>query len=119
MLDEALLRPGRLEVQIEIGLPDEEGRLQILKIHTSRMDTNSFLSRDVDLAKLAELTKNYSGAEIEGLCKSAASFALNRHVDVNDLSKPIDEDNIKVGWFWFTDVVVCNDNNKMIMTWCL
>lgn len=96
MLDEALLRPGRLEVQIEIGLPDEAGRLQILKIHTSRMDTNSFLSRDVDLAKLAELTKNYSGAEIEGLCKSAASFALNRHVDVNDLSKPIDEDNIKV-----------------------
>lgn len=101
MLDEALLRPGRLEVQIEIGLPDEEGRLQILKIHTSRMDTNSFLSRDVDLAKLAELTKNYSGAEIEGLCKSAASFALNRHVDVNDLSKPIDEDNIKV-WLSYT-----------------
>lgn len=37
MLDEAMLRPGRLEVQIEIGLPDEKGRLQILKIHTSRV----------------------------------------------------------------------------------
>lgn len=39
MLDEAMLRPGRLEVQIEIGLPDEKGRLQILKIHTSRVRT--------------------------------------------------------------------------------
>jgi vesicle-fusing ATPase len=37
MLDEALLRPGRLEVQIEIGLPDTKGRLQILKIHTSKV----------------------------------------------------------------------------------
>jgi ATP-dependent 26S proteasome regulatory subunit len=40
MLDEAMLRPGRLEVQIEIGLPDEKGRLQILKIHTSRVRMN-------------------------------------------------------------------------------
>lgn len=97
MLDEALLRPGRLEVQIEIGLPDEKGRLQILQIHTSSMSTNSFLGRDVDLLRLAAETKNYSGAEIEGLCKSAASFALNRQVDMNDISKPIEEDNIKVG----------------------
>lgn len=37
MLDEAMLRPGRLEVQVEIGLPDEKGRLQILKIHTSKV----------------------------------------------------------------------------------
>lgn len=44
----------------------------------------------------AERAKNFSGAEIEGLVKSAASFALNRQVDVNDLSKKVDEDNIKV-----------------------
>ena len=44
----------------------------------------------------AERTKNFSGAEIEGLVKSAASFALNRQVDVNDLTKKVDEDNIKV-----------------------
>lgn len=37
MLDEAMLRPGRLEVQIEIGLPDEKGRVQILKIHTNKV----------------------------------------------------------------------------------
>lgn len=96
MLDEALLRPGRLEVQVEIGLPDEAGRLQILKIHTGRMEENSFLARDVDLLELASCTQNFSGAEIEGLVKSAASFALNRQVDVNDLTKPIEEENIKV-----------------------
>jgi vesicle-fusing ATPase len=100
MLDEAMLRPGRLEVQIEIGLPDEAGRAQILKIHTSRMAANSFLAPDVDLARLAEATKNFSGAELEGLVKSAASFALNRNVDINDLHKPLDEDNIKVRGGW-------------------
>ncbi|KAL4457630.1 hypothetical protein ABPG75_012495 [Micractinium tetrahymenae] len=96
MLDEALLRPGRLEVQVEIGLPDERGRVQILQIHTSQMSSNSFLGKDVDLAELAARTKNFSGAEIEGLVKSAVSFALNRQVDVSDLSKPIDEEAIKV-----------------------
>lgn len=60
------------------------------------MSSNSFLGQDVDLAELAARTKNFSGAEIEGLVKSAASFALNRQVDVNDLTKPIDEESIKV-----------------------
>ena len=54
MLDEALLRPGRLEVQVEVGLPDEKGRLQILKIKTSNMSANSFISNDVNLDSLAE-----------------------------------------------------------------
>jgi SpoVK/Ycf46/Vps4 family AAA+-type ATPase len=59
------------------------------------MAENSFLGRDVDLAELAARCRNFSGAEIEGLVKSAASFALNRQVDMSDLSKPIDEDNLK------------------------
>jgi len=96
MLDEAMLRPGRLEVQIEIGLPDEAGRAQILRIHTGRMAAASFLSADVDLAELARRTKNFSGAELEGLVKSAASFALNRNVDINDLHRPLDEESIRV-----------------------
>uniref|UniRef100_A0A061RL63 Vesicle-fusing ATPase n=1 Tax=Tetraselmis sp. GSL018 TaxID=582737 RepID=A0A061RL63_9CHLO len=96
MLDEALLRPGRLEVHIEIGLPDTKGRQQIFKIHTSKMSENSFLDRDVDLLQLAERTKNFSGAEIEGLVKGAVSFALHRQVDVSDLSKPVDDENLKV-----------------------
>ena len=96
MLDEAILRPGRLEVHIEIGLPDEAGRAQILKIHSNKMNENEFMSKDVDIASLAKKTQNFSGAEIEGLVKSAVSFALTRHVNVADLSAEIDEDNIKV-----------------------
>ena len=65
------------------------------QIHTGRMSENSFLGRDVDLFELAQRCRNFSGAEIEGLVKSAASFALNRQVDLSDLSKPIDEENLK------------------------
>ncbi|KAJ2156141.1 transport between ER and Golgi ATPase protein [Coemansia sp. RSA 552] len=82
LIDEALLRPGRLEVQIEVGLPDEAGRLQIFKIHTAKIRTNGILGADVDLAELAALSKNYSGAEIAGVVKSASSYAFNRHIKV-------------------------------------
>ncbi|KAE9456410.1 hypothetical protein C3L33_11686, partial [Rhododendron williamsianum] len=96
LLDEALLRPGRLEVQVEISLPDENGRVQILQIHTNKMKENSFLAPDVNLQELAARTKNYSGAELEGVAKSAVSFALNRQLSMDDLTKPVDEESIKV-----------------------
>ncbi|XP_031397149.1 vesicle-fusing ATPase [Punica granatum] len=96
LLDEALLRPGRLEVQVEISLPDENGRLQIFQIHTNKMKENSFLAPDVNLQELAARTKNYSGAEIEGVVKSAVSFALNRQLSLDDLTKPVDEESIRV-----------------------
>lgn len=48
MIDEALMRPGRLEVQMEIGLPDENGRVQILNIHTKRMKEYKKIADDVD-----------------------------------------------------------------------
>lgn len=60
------------------------------------MTQNSFADKSVDLGKLAERTRNYSGAEIEGLVASAVSFALNRHLDMTDLNKPIDDENVKV-----------------------
>jgi len=82
MIDSALLRPGRLEVHVEIGLPDEAGRQQILQIHTRKMRENHLLGDDVKLDKLAALTKNFSGAEIEGLVKSATSYALYGNIDV-------------------------------------
>jgi vesicle-fusing ATPase len=82
MIDEALLRPGRLEVHMEISLPDEHGRLQILNIHTTKMKLNNVLGADVDIKELAAVTKNFSGAEIGGLIKSATSFAMNRHIKV-------------------------------------
>ncbi|TXT05060.1 hypothetical protein VHUM_03880 [Vanrija humicola] len=96
MIDEALLRPGRLEVHIEISLPDESGRLQILNIHTSKMRNNGVMGDDVDLAELAAQTKNFSGAEIGGLVKSATSFAFNRNVKVGTVAAFDDVQNLKI-----------------------
>ena len=78
LIDEAILRPGRLELHIEIGLPDEKGRLQIFNIHTKKMRENKVLDDDVDLAELAKITKNYTGADIESLVKLACSNALSQ-----------------------------------------
>ncbi|TFK43822.1 vesicular-fusion protein SEC18 [Crucibulum laeve] len=97
MIDEALLRPGRLEVHMEISLPDEKGRYQILNIHTAKMRTNKVMDEDVDLVELASLTKNFSGAEIGGLIKSATSFAFNRHVKVGTMAGISDDvENLRV-----------------------
>lgn len=97
MIDDALLRPGRLEVHMEISLPDEAGRAQILKIHTSKMRENNVMEKDVNVAELASLTKNFSGAEIGGLVKSASSFAFNRHVKVGTVAGVSDDiENMKV-----------------------
>lgn len=97
MIDEALLRPGRLEVHMEISLPDEKGRLQILNIHTAKMRNNGIMDDDVDLLELAQLTKNFSGAELSGLVKSATSFAFSRHVKVGTMAGISDDvENLRV-----------------------
>lgn len=92
MIDDALLRPGRLEVHVEIGLPDTKGRLQILNIHTRNMKKANRITAEAleKLPRLAEKAKNFSGAELEGLVKAASSYALTRCVDVKDLSKAPD-----------------------------
>ncbi|KAJ1662184.1 transport between ER and Golgi ATPase protein [Coemansia sp. RSA 1646] len=87
LIDDALLRSGRLEVHIEVGLPDEPGRLQIINIHTAKIRENSILDDDVDLAELAALTKNYSGAEIASVVKSASSYAFYRHIKVESVAE--------------------------------
>nr|XP_043869745.1 vesicle-fusing ATPase-like isoform X2 [Solea senegalensis] len=84
LIDEALLRPGRLEVKMEIGLPDEKGRIQILNIHTAKMRQHDLLTGDVDIKELAVETKNYSGAELEGLVRAAQSTAMNRHIKASN-----------------------------------
>lgn len=77
LIDEALKRPGRLDEIIEIGLPDENTRLKIFEIHTKNMP----LDKSVDLKKLAKLTKDYSGAMIEGLCQKAGLMAIRNRED--------------------------------------
>lgn len=96
MIDDALLRPGRLELHVEIGLPDVKGRTQILNIHTKSMKESRRITPEAieNLGNIAAKAKNFSGAELEGLVKAATSYALTRCVDVNDLSKPPDEKNL-------------------------
>eukprot|EP00494_Astrolonche_serrata_P024992 UN25252 len=106
LIDSALLRAGRLEVHLEIGLPDEKGRAQIFRIHTAKMRDNGFMGKDVDLEKLASDTKNYSGAEIEGVVKSATSYAYYEMVDTKNL-KNISEKakNMSVSMSHFTQAL--------------
>jgi transitional endoplasmic reticulum ATPase len=73
-LDPALRRPGRFDREIEIGVPNVEGRLEILQIHTRGMP----LSEDIDLQKLAARLHGYTGADIKALCREAAMKALRR-----------------------------------------
>ena len=68
---------------LALGLADEPGRLQILEIHTRSLRENDLLSSDVDLTELAAQTKNFSGAEIEGLVRAAQSNAMNRFLKVS------------------------------------
>jgi len=83
-LDPALRRPGRFDREIEIGIPDKNGRYEILQIHTRGMP----LAEDVDLNKLAEITHGYTGADIAALCREAAMKALRRYLPKINLEEP-------------------------------
>jgi transitional endoplasmic reticulum ATPase len=75
-LDPALRRPGRFDREIEIGVPDKQGRYEILQIHTRGMP----LAKDVDLKKLAEMTHGYTGADLAALARETAMKALRRYL---------------------------------------
>lgn len=82
LIDPAVLRAGRLETHIYIGLPDENERLEILQVHTK--DMVRVLAQDVDLPTIARLTKNYSGAELARLVGVARSYAMGKNFDTKD-----------------------------------
>ncbi len=75
-LDPALRRPGRFDREIEIGVPDKQGRHEILQIHTRGMP----LAQDVDLKKLSEMTHGYTGADLASLARETAMKALRRYL---------------------------------------
>ena len=82
IVDPAILRPGRFDRLIYVPEPKEKGRLQIVKIYTKDMP----LAENVELTHLASLTKNYSGADIEALCREAAMNALRNDVNTDEVT---------------------------------
>ncbi len=72
IIDPALLRPGRFDRIVKVDLPDKDGRLEILKLHTK----NKPLANDVDLEQIAKETFSFSGAHLENLCNEAAILAM-------------------------------------------
>jgi len=82
-IDPALRRPGRFDREIEVPLPDKQGRLEILQIHTRHMP----LAQDVDLELLADMTKGYTGADLAALVREAAMHALRRYLPEIDIEE--------------------------------
>ena len=75
ILDEALLRPGRFDRIVDVGLPDAAARYEIFKIHIFKMNT----ADDISLKDLAELTEGASGAEIKSICTEAGMLAIRNN----------------------------------------
>ncbi|EHP87378.1 proteasome-activating nucleotidase [Methanotorris formicicus] len=89
ILDPAILRPGRFDRIIEIPAPDEEGRLEILKIHTKKMNL-----KDINLKKIAKMTEGCVGAELKAICTEAGMFAIREgreYVTMDDFMKAVDK----------------------------
>ncbi|MEI7828097.1 MAG: CDC48 family AAA ATPase, partial [Euryarchaeota archaeon] len=98
-IDPALRRPGRFDREIEISVPDYDGRLEILQIHTRDMP----LANDVNLEKLASITHGFVGADILSVTKEAAMRALNRYMPDIDLDKEIPAETL-------TNMRITNDD---------
>jgi len=86
VLDPALRRPGRFDREIEIGVPNTQARLQILRIHTRAMP----LANAVDLQEIAEHSHGFVGADLEALGQEVGMIALRRFLS----STPLDTDGI-------------------------
>ncbi len=89
VLDPALLRPGRFDRQVTVGLPDRRGRLRILQIHSKNLN----LGDDVNLDNLARTTTGFSGADLANLCNEAALNAArenSEHVRQSDFEQAVD-----------------------------
>ena len=79
IIDPALLRPGRFDRHVEVGLPDEESRKSIFKVHTKNMP----LSDDVDIHTLAKEAEGFVGADIEAVCREAVMLTLRKNLEAN------------------------------------
>lgn len=103
VLDPALLRPGRFDRQVVVGLPDVRGREQILRVHSRKVPVND----DVDVAVIARSTPGFSGADLANIVNEAALFAARankRSVDMEDFEKAKDK------------VIMGTERRSMVMT---
>ena len=83
ILDDALIRPGRFDRTIEVPLPNKNGRINILKIHTEKMK----IDENIDFESISELTEGFSGADLKAACTEAGMFAIR-----NERKKVISKD---------------------------
>jgi proteasome regulatory subunit len=93
ILDKAIIRPGRLDRLIEVGLPDENGRIEILKVHAANMNL-----KKMDLNEISKLMENFSGAEIKAACTEAGYFAIRENrefVTQEDFVKAVEKIRIE------------------------
>jgi transitional endoplasmic reticulum ATPase len=92
-IDPALRRPGRFDREIEIGVPNAQGRFEILGIHTRGMP----LAQDIDLQELALELNGYTGADIKALCREAAMKALRRYIpEIDTGSGKVSPDTLRI-----------------------
>ncbi|MDP6049282.1 MAG: CDC48 family AAA ATPase [Candidatus Bathyarchaeota archaeon] len=82
-IDPALRRPGRFDREIEIGIPDREGRHEIIQIHTRGMPLND----DVNVQQISDITHGYTGADLEALSRESAMKSLRRYLPQIDLEE--------------------------------
>jgi transitional endoplasmic reticulum ATPase len=95
-IDPALRRPGRFDREIEIGVPDRDGRKEVVQIHTRGMPIEgSEEDRDRILSELADVTHGFVGADLAALAREAAMKALRRYLPELDLDKPIPSETLE------------------------
>ncbi|HII05883.1 MAG TPA: CDC48 family AAA ATPase [Methanotrichaceae archaeon] len=97
IIDPALLRPGRFDRMVEIGMPDQEARLDILKIHTEKRP----LAENVDLVAISKRTDGYSGADLAAVCNEAVMLAIREYVlaGKSQEDEEIEKDRIEMKHF--------------------
>ena len=92
LIDPAILRPGRIDSHVELGLPDLETREEIFKVHTRNMP----LAKDIDVNGMLKEMDGWSGADIEALVRNAGINAIKKNYLLKDMSKMIvDGENFK------------------------
>jgi transitional endoplasmic reticulum ATPase len=103
-IDPALRRPGRFDREIEIGVPNTQGRKNILEVHTRDMP----LADDVKIEKIASMTQGFVGADLASLARESAMKCLSKHISKLDLDKPIPQsvlETMKVTMADFADAL--------------